>query len=61
MNEHAGILYRRAILILHAEFDGRAELRRCLADDIFGTSIEPAQTSGPSTMRGVFNGLMEPN
>jgi hypothetical protein len=48
MTDHAGIHYGRAILTLHAEFNGRAELPRCHAGKILGTSIEPAQTSGPS-------------
>lgn len=47
MNDHAGIFYGRAILILHPEFNGRAELRRCLADEIFGTRIEPTPEKRP--------------
>ena len=41
MNDHAGILYSRAITILHPEFNGRAAFRTALADDIFGTRLEP--------------------
>ena len=41
MNDHAGILYARAITILYPEFNGRAEFRVARADEIFGTQIEP--------------------
>lgn len=45
MNDHAGILYSRAITILHPEFNGRAAFRTALADEIFSTQIEPMAES----------------
>jgi len=42
MNDHTLPFYARAITILHSEFNGRAEFRKCKADEIFGLQIEPA-------------------
>jgi hypothetical protein len=47
MNDHAGILYARAIVILHPEFNGRCEFRESKADGIFGTRIEPVSDKHP--------------
>jgi hypothetical protein len=47
MNDHAGVLYGRAIVILHPEFNGRAEFRTAKADSIFGTKIEPMPKKRP--------------
>src|SRR5258708_22111931 len=47
MNDHAGVLYGRAITILHPEFNGRAEFRTAKADWIFGTEIEPMPEKRP--------------
>jgi hypothetical protein len=47
MNDHAGILYGRAIVILHPEFNGRCEFRKSEADDIFGTRVEPILKKRP--------------
>jgi hypothetical protein len=47
MNDHAGILYGRAIIILHPEFNGRCEFRASKADEIFGTRIEPMPDKRP--------------
>jgi hypothetical protein len=44
MNDHATPFYARAILILHPEFNGRAELRTATADRVFGTELEPLPT-----------------
>jgi hypothetical protein len=41
MNDHSAPFYARAIAILHPDFNGRAELRKSKADDIFGTEFEP--------------------
>ena len=46
MNDHAAPFYARAITILHPEFNGLAEFRRCLADEVFGTDIAPASKRG---------------
>jgi hypothetical protein len=40
MNDHIGVLYSRAIMILHPEFNGHCEFRKAEADEIFGTAIE---------------------
>jgi len=42
MNDHDAPMYARAITILHPEFNGRAEFRRSLADDVFGTRVAPS-------------------
>lgn len=42
MNDHLAPFYARAVTVLHPEFNERAEFRRCLADEIFGTAITPA-------------------
>jgi hypothetical protein len=47
MNDHMGILYGRAITILHPAFNGRAEFRTATADSIFGTEIEPMPKKRP--------------
>jgi hypothetical protein len=41
MNDHAAPFYSRAITILHPEFNGLAEFRRCRADEVFGTDFAP--------------------
>lgn len=41
MNDHHAPLYARAICILHPEFNGLAEFRPSIADEIFETRIEP--------------------
>jgi len=41
MNDHLTPFYARAIVILHPEFNGRAECRGSLADEIFGLQLEP--------------------
>lgn len=41
MNDHLAAFYGRAILILHPEFNGRAECRKTHADEIFGLRLEP--------------------
>jgi hypothetical protein len=41
MNDHKVPFYGRAITILHPEFNELAEFRSSLADDCFGTTIEP--------------------
>jgi len=41
MNDHKVPFYGRSITILHPEFNGLAEFRPSLADDCFGTTIEP--------------------
>jgi hypothetical protein len=41
MNDHLCPFYARAIIILHPELNGLAELRPAKADEIFGTRIEP--------------------
>ena len=46
MNDHLAPFYSRAITILHPEFNGLAEFRRCLADRVFGTDITPASKRG---------------
>jgi hypothetical protein len=47
MNDHAAPFYARAITILHPEFNGRAEFRKCKADEVFGLQIEPAPKKRP--------------
>jgi len=47
MNDHAAPFYGRAIIILHPEINGRAELRKSKVDDIFGTRIEPEPDKRP--------------
>lgn len=44
LNDHSVPYYARAITILYPEFNGRAELRRSNADEVFGTRLEPLQT-----------------
>jgi len=47
MNDHSAPFYARAITILHPEFNGRAEFRTSLADDIFGIEVEPVPEKRP--------------
>jgi hypothetical protein len=47
MNDHTGVLFSRAITILHPEFNGRCEFRKAEADEIFGTEIEPMPKKHP--------------
>jgi hypothetical protein len=47
MNDHAGIFYGRAIVILHPEFNGRCEFRESKVDAIFGTRVEPMPEKRP--------------
>jgi hypothetical protein len=47
MNDHTGILYGRAITILHPEFNGLSEFRTAKADEIFATRIEPSPENRP--------------
>jgi hypothetical protein len=47
MNDHIGVLFSRAITILHPEFNGRCEFRKAEADKIFGTEIEPTPKKRP--------------
>ena len=49
MNDHALAFYGRAIVILHPEFNGRAEFRKSKADTIFGTQIEPMPDKRPKS------------
>jgi hypothetical protein len=42
MNDHMLGFYGRAVIVLHPEFNRRAEVRPALADEIFGLQIEPA-------------------
>jgi hypothetical protein len=49
MNDHAGIFYSRAIIILHPRFNGRCELRKARADERFGTRIEAATDKRPKS------------
>ena len=42
MNDHSIQFYARAIVILHPDFNGRAELRTSNADDVFGLTFETA-------------------
>ncbi|MCU1320375.1 MAG: hypothetical protein JWM43_24 [Acidobacteriaceae bacterium] len=56
MNDHLTPLYGRAILILHPEFNGRAEIRQaagglCIADEIFGTRPAVAKLPGDYSRR----------
>lgn len=47
MNDHHAPFYSRAITVLHPEFNGRAEFRHALADELFGLEIEPAPNKRP--------------
>jgi hypothetical protein len=47
MNDHAAPFYARAITILHPEFNGRAEFRKSIADECFGTRLEPVPDKRP--------------
>jgi hypothetical protein len=41
MNDHATPFYSRAIIVIHPRFNGLAEFRKSVADEVFGTRIEP--------------------
>ena len=41
MNDHALSFYSRAIVVLHPEFNGKAEFRTSLADELLGLQLEP--------------------
>ena len=47
MNDHLVAFYSRAIIILHPEFNGLAELRESKVDAIFGTRLEPLTEKRP--------------
>jgi hypothetical protein len=47
MNDHIGVLFSRAITILHPEFNGHCEFRTAEADDIFETEIESMPKKRP--------------
>ncbi|HSY37817.1 MAG TPA: hypothetical protein VK814_18825 [Acidobacteriaceae bacterium] len=47
MNDHALPFYARAIAILYSGLNGRAELRKSKADDIFGLEFEPLPDERP--------------
>ncbi len=47
MNDHSETFYSRAIVILHPEFNRRAEYRRSRVDEIFGLRIEPVPEKRP--------------
>jgi hypothetical protein len=47
MNDHVLPFYARAITILHPEFNGCAEFRKCKADLVFGTEVEPVPEKRP--------------
>lgn len=47
MNDNAEPFYGRAIMILHPEFNGRAEFRKSEVDKIFGIRLEPAPKKRP--------------
>jgi hypothetical protein len=47
MNDHATPFYARAITILYPEFNGLAEFRKSIADEVFGTRIEPLPDGRP--------------
>lgn len=47
MNDHLSPFYARAITILHPDLNGRAEFRHSLADELFGTRIEPTTVKRP--------------
>jgi hypothetical protein len=47
MNDHHTSLYSRAITVLHPEFNGLAEFRDALADELFGLRIEPGPDKRP--------------
>jgi hypothetical protein len=47
MNDHMMPFYARAIVILHPEFNGRAEFRGTLADEVYGLRLEPAPKKRP--------------
>jgi hypothetical protein len=47
MNDHLVAFYSRAIIILHPEFNGLAELRESKVDDLFGTRLEPLTEKRP--------------
>jgi hypothetical protein len=48
LNDHAVPFYARAITVLHPEFNGRAELRKSRADEVFGTEAEPHKGKHPT-------------
>jgi hypothetical protein len=60
MNDHMTPMYGRAILILHPQLNGLAELRarkdggRCLADQIFGTKVAEDKLPGDYGRRLVW-------
>ena len=41
MNDHALSFYSRAIVVLHPAFNGKAEFRTSLADEVLGLRLEP--------------------
>ena len=41
MNDHLSPYFARTIVILHPDFNGRAEFRESTADRVFGTRVEP--------------------
>ncbi|SFS07651.1 hypothetical protein SAMN05421771_1368 [Granulicella pectinivorans] len=43
MNDHATPYFGRALVIIHPEFNGRCEFRHSLADELFGTELEPVK------------------
>lgn len=47
MNDHHSPFYGRAICILHPEYNGLAEFRPSIADEIFATRIEPLSNKKP--------------
>jgi|SRR5271157_5595868 len=47
MNDHAAPFYGRAIVILYPQFNGRAEFRKSIADECFGTRLEPVSNKRP--------------
>ena len=51
LNDHATPFYARAIIVLHPEFNGFAEFRKSIADEVFGTRIEPLQDKRASYAR----------
>lgn len=51
INDHLIRFYSRAITILHPEFNGRAEFRPSIVDEIFGLEIAPEKLSGDYARR----------
>jgi len=47
MNDHAASFYGRAIVILFPQFNGKAEFRKSIADECFGTRLEPVPDKRP--------------